>query len=132
MPIELSCRTLEKPFVGFIRRALQLVFGADSDRQPQQRLQRIGSSQKSSVLRLKLPGADGRIRTDAHDPLAPLILTTLTKGQHFLSPLTAIAIIGTGREVLAFVVLSLRSTRRRCPSFVLILALRCTPNGARN
>jgi hypothetical protein len=56
---------------------------------------------------------------------APMILTTLTKGQHFLSPLlAAIAIIGTGREGLAFVVLSLRSTRRRCPSFVLILALR--------
>ena len=35
-----------------------------------------------------------------------------------------VAIIGTGREGLAFVVLSLRSTRRRCPSFVLILALR--------
>jgi len=35
-----------------------------------------------------------------------------------------VAIIGTGREGLAFVVLSVRSTRRRCPSFVLILALR--------
>jgi hypothetical protein len=106
-------------------RALQLVFGADSDRQSQQRLQRIGSSQKSSVLRSKLPGADGRIRTDAHDPLAPLILTTLTQGPALPLPLlAAIAIIGTGREGLAFVVLSLRSTRRRCPSFVLILALR--------
>jgi hypothetical protein len=68
--------------------------------------------------------ADGRIRTDAHDPLAPLILTTLTQGPALPLPLlAAIAIIGTGLEGLAFVVLSLRSTRRRCPSFVLILAL---------
>jgi hypothetical protein len=33
------------------------------------------------------------------------------------------SLIGTGREGLAFIVLSLRSTPRRCPLFVLILAL---------